>query len=1104
MLSLRGFVRVWLMMVLGSFGMLRAQGVESEKLSTSTLTIAVSGDLLGHVIGTVSRDEGKVAAGGASVVARGTAPSGAWQREVQADAAGMFQFDLPLSSSGKLDLTASTEEDQAQLSLAAGDVPQALTPRPEGKGTRLPLNGKWDFMVDPPADFLQKADTLEWKTIPVPAHWEMEGFVAETGKGLYRRSLKLDKGWEGKRIKLRAESICNHAQVWMNGVYVGGHVGGATPFELDLTDAAKPGAQNTLLILVDEQSPAKRLDNLSYYAYYHLSGIWRSLELFAIEPAHVRRLAIETDLDADYRNAELIANVTLVNEQATAVSAAELKLALRDGANQPLEADGLTTTVALGAWESKTLRLKAQIQKPALWNAEQPNLYQLQTELSADKGEPTRFAQAIGFREVVIEDAVYKINGKPVKLWGACHHDAHPLRGRAVTAEITHQDLELMKAANHNALRTSHYPPHPSLPGLADSMGIYVESEAPFCFVSQPYAGDRRLIPTYIATTSEAIERDRNHPSIVMWSSCNESDYNLGLQASGAFIKRSDPTRPLGAGQSSFTKDQVDIATYHNPSGMFRIESGAKLGMPVLLDEAFAVFHGWNKMSHILELDPSTRDLWAGAPQEVVAGIYAAPHMMGAMIWAWGDDQTLVPNYGIKYTRGTSPGIKIVDQVYKLPGRGIVGDTVWGLVDGWRRPRPELWLSKKLFTPVQIAEAPLAIPAAGAPVRVPVTSHYSFANLSALRCKWTLGAQEGELRADVAPLSQGIIEIPVQTAPKPEDMLTLEFYDAQGRLVDGYHLAFQPRPTPAFAAASQPARVKETLITDFMMSDDATRLVGEDSEFAFSRTTGELLWALAGRETILQSGPMLHVVRNFASTDSIATSYTLTKTSLSEQDGWRVLEWQGNHGTAFTGGYTFRANTAGELQIDYNFTYHGPGFIAREVGLAFELPLDFTHLSWDRKADWSYYPADHLSRPQGSAEAFVDVAQTPPMKWLEWQQLKQPQAAGYPWRTPLDRAYEQDQHAWGSNDFRGTKRNIYEATLVNDTGAGLRVLGDGKHHVRATVGSNRMQLKIMDYYGGSPTEDDWVTMAYGLGREIKDGEVLSGVVRVALQGPETE
>ena len=151
--------------------------------------------------------------------------------------------------------------------------------------------------------------------------------------------------------------------------------------------------------------------------------------------------------------------------------------------------------------------------------------------------------------------------------------------------------------------------------------------------------------------------------------------------------------------------------------------------------------------------------------------------------------------------------------------------------------------------------------------------------------------------------------------------------------------------------------------------------------------------------------------------------------------------------------------------------------LAREIGLGVDVPLSCDRVEWDRQAEWSYYPDDHIGRPHGVAVAHPQVPQTVP---------------------PKERPFGLDDHPWGCNDFRSVKRNVYWASLTGPDGAGVRVLSDGHQHVRATVSIHSIGVKILDYYGGSAMGFPEWDLVYGNGHAIKTGDVLEGTVRLQL------
>ena len=238
--------------------------------------IAVSGDSRGNLIGTVSKDNGGTGVPGIPVTVRG----GSWTRAATTGENGFFAVATPLGVSGRVTIEAAGRE----LAVDATDLPLRLTARP--RSGRLSLEGKWEILVDPTADWRTAPG---WRPIDVPSNWEMKGFRAASGTAVMRRTLDLPDSWRGKTIKLRADGIYSRCEAWLNGIRVGSHDGGATPVELDLTGAARPGRTNTLDVFIWARSRAADIDHMSVYAYFEIAGIWRPIEVFAVEPVHVSR-----------------------------------------------------------------------------------------------------------------------------------------------------------------------------------------------------------------------------------------------------------------------------------------------------------------------------------------------------------------------------------------------------------------------------------------------------------------------------------------------------------------------------------------------------------------------------------------------------------------------------------------------------------------------------------------------------------------------------------------------------------------------------------------------------------------------------------------------
>jgi hypothetical protein len=1008
------------------------------------IDIAASGDSRGNLIGTVSRDMGSLGIVGETVTVRGDS----WIRTAISAENGFFVVPLPLGVRGPMMITAKG----GSLKVDASDLPLRLTARP-GSG-RMPLEGTWRILMDPPAS--GPAGEAGWRDIEVPSHWEMKGFRAQSDTAVMRKIFTVPAAWKGKIIKLRADGIYSRCEARLNGVRIGSHDGGATPIEFDLTGAARPGEPNTLDILIRARSPASEFDHMSVYAYFELAGIWRPIEVFAVEPVHIARLNWAVAFDRSYTDADLIMNVTLANSGAAAVQSGPLTVKLVDPSGKP--AGTASASVALPPGEEKAVPLRIRVAGPEPWTAERPRVYTLAVSFNGASVE-----SPVGFRQMEVKGKRFTINGQGAKLFGVCLHSADPVAGRAVSAALVEKDLGLIKGCNLNAIRTSHYPPHPHAPAYADRIGLYIEDEGPACWAD---TDDLRDAPLYIGLYSAFVERDRNHPSVVYWSMCNESNYTRVFQMTQKYIKTVDPTRP-SSGSYAPENDPADMIVHHHPTNLnlFIREMSAK-PKPVFMDECQSVFHGWGDLAYSLEIDPGMHDYWITKVDDVVRACFETENQVGTMIWAWVDDAFQIPGRGIGYWRRDLPPIRYADAVYGGPGHGYVGDCVWGLVDGWRRPRPEWELCRQVYSPVQIASDPL-IPGL---VRVPVFNQNVFENLSLYECRWTLGEKSGSVRADVAPRSKGVFEIPALA--KPGDILELRFFD-NDRPVANFRLPFQAR-APEPWAPGLPARIVEESKDRYLSGASVVSLRGARAELAYERVGGEMMWGLAGTNQVLLKGPRLHILKSEAPMGTDPSGWQFT----GETHGTGFIRWNGRFGDGWTGGYEIRMDDAGQAEFAYDFTYGGKDVWVRELGLQFDLPLAFQKLEWDRRADFTDYSADHIGRPRGEALAHPGAAQTVP---------------------PGSRPMSLDDHPWGSNDFRSAKRNIYWARLSGEWGK-VKVVSDGTQTVRCALTPHEVTLNVLDFYGGSGGPKEWSVQGfhYGAGRLIKTGERVRGLVRLKL------
>src|SRR5579875_72630 len=1027
--------------------------------------INVAGDAAGRIVGIVSDAFGAGPKAGVAVIISGHVGRRLWQVRLRTDEHGMFSAAAPTRLSGLVRVEAQVGADQIERELDAADLSLRLTPTDDLEKS-IDLNGIWKFVTDPPNGFYRpEFDDAAWPTIQTPSHWVMHGFHSAEGVGGYRRQFHIPAAWAGRRIKIRFEGVYSGAEVWLNGVRMGWHEGGFTPFEVNAAEAARNGP-NLLALRVVETTRSSSLDNMSFYADFPLAGIFRKAYAFAVPVIHIERLHVATHFDKDYQDAVLKIDLRVVNESEEKARNAEVRWELRSSSGASVSAAFKNLRFDLPAWSCMEKTIEVPVPRPQHWEAEHPNLYRLAASLFLNGKKVEQVSRRIGFRQVDVQGTRILINGTPVKFRGTCHHDSHPVLGRAVTPEVTRQDLELIKEANLDALRTSHYPAVEELYDYADEMGIYIEAEAPFCWVQQSH--DWRLVPLVIQHTAELLERDRNHPSVIWWSLCNESSWGPVFERSHEYVRRADPSRPISA---AATKD-LDLATRHNPITLQRMQQAESMKMPVVWDESLCIFQGIFRDGPELCRDPGDRDYYIVPLIPIWDALLASKVIQGSMIWAWSDDIFQVPGRASEFGRRQTR-VHDVDRVYAAPGKGVVGDAPWGVVDGWRRKKPEFWHTKKLQSPIRVKTLVVSPPPPGSPLRLQVQNRYEFTNLAELRLEWELGHERGEIRARIAPQQTSEVQIPVRQPVTPDSDLRIRFLDSAGMLVDEERIRIGSR-----SETNLPARSPTSLEIheEKLLEGDLVIIRGKGFEIAFERNGSAIRRFLVDGRMLLYETLLPHIL----STDLIQPeipspwSWQPVRPVGVAREGSDVLISASLRYREVEGSVVYRIGAAGDLFVAYDIRHLGPELRAREIGLRFGVPPWMDKLRWLRNGEWSTYPSEHIGRNEGEARAYSEVKSQVPPKG----------------------SFSQDNSAMGSNDFRSAKRHFTRASLTDLEGYGLSIASDGNQHLRAAVKPDHIAVHVCDWYGGTASGAEEWHLNYGKGRLLKAGDTLRGVLRL--------
>ena len=461
---------------------------------------------------------------------------------------------------------------------------QALAHEVNQSSKCMNLNGIWKFNwvakpSDRPLDFFKSDYSVaHWDTINVPSNWELEGFgdpiYLNSGFGFkakwpntdpdnnpvgsYKRSFTLPDNWTDNKMILHFGAVNSAFYVWINSKLVGYSQGAKTPAEFDVTQYLHQG-ENDISVQVFRWSDGSYVEDQDFW---RLSGIQRDVYIYCRPLVNVVDFEVSSSLDSSYTNGELAIDIAIENLSNKAKH--DLRISLKDANNQTVY-----TTVLNPDKDKKeqSFHLSELIQNPLKWSAEIPNLYNLFIETREYQGEEiiTRevLTHQIGFRSSEIKNGHLLINGKPIYLKGVNRHEHDPYTGHVVTKESMMKDIVLMKAFNINSVRTCHYPNDPMWYRLCNQYGLYLIDEANVESHGIGYDEDKALANrpewehVFLDRTIRMFERDKNHPSVIVWSLGNESGSGINFQSTYDWLKANDkigrPIHSEDAGKGSYT-----------------------------------------------------------------------------------------------------------------------------------------------------------------------------------------------------------------------------------------------------------------------------------------------------------------------------------------------------------------------------------------------------------------------------------------------------------------------------------------------------------------------------------------------------------------------
>lgn len=894
----------------------------------------------------------------------------------------------------------------------------------------LSLNGIWKFHWSPAPDgkvenfFLPAFNDSLWANLSVPATWEVNGygtpiyvssgysfridpprvtsapsekftaFIERNPVGQYRRVFNLPAEWKKNgQTFLHFDGVQSAFYVWINGTRVGYSQGSMEPSEFNISRYLQAG-QNQISIEVYKYSDGSYLEDQDMWRF---GGIHRSITLYHTHDIRITDVTVRTQLDQKYKNATIEIDPELSVFGNMTGKGYKIRATIKnlfDATADAAEILNLNHSAKLmNEWNPqrgprKTGRIKAYIENPLLWTAETPNLYSLIVSLEDSLGNVVeKVCQKIGFREVEMYNGQMLINGMPIRLRGVNRHEHDPKLGKVMTRERMLEDIILMKRANINAVRTAHYPNENYWYDLCDSIGLYVMDEADIeeHGLRGTLAADPDWAGAFVDRAIRMAERDKNHPSVIIWSMGNESGYGPNFAAISAWLKDFDSTRSVHYEGAQGIYGNPDPATVDIISRFYpRVDQeylnpGIKEGS----DKERPENARWEKLLEIARRTNDNRPVLTseyahamgnamGNLQDYWDEIYSNKRMLGGFIWDWVDQ-------GIYK--------KLPDNKTQIAYGGDFGDypnlkafCLNGIVFSNRELTPKYWEVKKVYQPIGVVKQK---------DKLLIVKRDCHLDLSQYNCYWTITIDGKETHKGEIDLSQIIdgkgclMSSPIKDMKSPTSDIRMKFsfvlkYDRSWAKA-GYEVAWEQFVIQEGSLESFALKNNGNLNVN--ENDESILVTGKGFSTMWNSKTGSLNSLIYnGTETMWKSDgfenqPVVQAYRaptdndkgfgNWLAKDWIenklnAPKETVTSVkSLTRKDGAFVLEVvkeneykAGKINTKLTYIVTYD----GQIDVECKFKPVGELPELPRLGIAFALNPEFENLCWYGFGPQENYP----------------------------------------------------------------------------------------------------------------------------------------------------
>ena len=703
------------------------------------------------------------------------------------------------------------------------------------------LNGDWRFSLfarpeDVPVDAISsQLDDARWPSIPVPGNWTMHGFdrphytnvqmpfeepppgVPDANPtGVHRRRFEIPKTWAGRRIVLHFGGAESVLIVHVNGLFAGMSKDSRLPSEFDVSAFVRPG-ENIIAATVIRWSDASHLEDQDHW---WMAGLHREVFLYATGFTRVADMNVVADWDpaAERARLEICTEIAFeaTPEEGWRVEAQLTSPAGREMLRKPLSSD---VPVAHPFWplrafrfEGHLARCEADIGRAKPWSGESPTLYRLLISLVDQTGRTREVVTTrVGFRRIEVVDRELQLNGRAVLIRGVNRHDHDERRGKAVTREDMRADVLLMKRFHFNAVRTAHYPNDPYFYELCDELGLYVVDEANVESHAnlQALSKDPRYEFAILDRILRMVRRDRNHPSIIIWSLGNESGYAGVHEAAYAHLRHLDASRPVQyEGAISARRMQLAFTGGDAEAGYYEENLASDIVAPMYPEIEEIV--RWAKTSsdrrplimceysHAMgNSNGSLADYWEA--------IESTPGLQGGFIWDWIDQ-------GLRREHADGE----VDWAYGGDFEDVPNDAnfcINGMIGPDRRPHPAMFEWKKIAQPVRVTPINLRRG------KLRITNRTDYSSLKGLRGVFELSAngrivQKGTLpRLTMGPGDSQTVSLDLdRNRLYGEAFLTVRFFarGATAWSAAGEEVAWEQFAIPLSARQSQRQRTQSS------------------------------------------------------------------------------------------------------------------------------------------------------------------------------------------------------------------------------------------------------------------------------------------------------